>query len=308
MSPHATPIRKDRIDATGAALLIFVSALFGINQVLVKLVNAGMNPVFQAGLRSAVAILPVLAWALWRRSRLSVTDGSLIPGILCGLFFAFEFYMLFRALEYTTVGHSSVMFYTMPVWLALFAHFLIPGERMTRRRAAGLALAVLGIVIALLPRGGEAGDMAIWGDLMALVATLGWTAIALTARLSKLSRATPEMQLLYQVVVSAPILLVLAAFHGAPFREMTPALWSIFAFQVLGIVTFAFMLWFWILKVYPASDMASFAFLTPLFGVFFGWAFLGEQLTVNVVIALVLVAIGIWLVNSRPKPRPVSGA
>jgi len=303
MSPGTIPVRKDRIDATGAALLVFVSALFGINQVLVKLVNTGMNPVFQAGLRSAVAILPVLAWALWRRRKLSVTDGSLIPGIACGFFFAFEFYLLFRALEYTTVGHSSVMFYTMPVWLALFAHFLIPGERMTGRRAAGLALAVLGIIIALLPRGGDAGSMAIWGDLMALTATLGWTAIALTARLSKLSRSTPEMQLLYQVAVSAPILLALSVLYGEPFREMTPALWGIFAFQVLGIVTFAFILWFWILKVYPASDMASFAFLTPLFGVFFGWAFLGEQLTVNVLIALVLVAIGIWLVNSRPRRR-----
>jgi drug/metabolite transporter (DMT)-like permease len=308
MSPHATPIRKDRIDATGAALLIFVSALFGINQVLVKLVNAGMNPVFQAGLRSAVAVIPVLAWALWRKRRISVTDGSLVPGILCGLFFSFEFFLLFQALEYTTVGRSSVMFYTMPVWLALFAHFLIPGERMTGRRAAGLSLAVTGIVIALLRRGGDAGSMAIWGDLMALAATLGWTAIALTARLSKLSRATPEMQLLYQVAVSAPVLLALSLFYGPSFREMTPMLWGIFCFQVLGIVTFAFILWFWILKVYPASDMASFAFLTPLFGVFFGWFILGEQLTASTVIALALVAGGIWLVNSRPKPRPVSGA
>ena len=72
--------RKDRIDAFGAAMLIGISAILGLNQVLVKLVNAGMAPFFQAGLRSLAAILPVLLYALWRKKRLSLTDGSLIPG------------------------------------------------------------------------------------------------------------------------------------------------------------------------------------------------------------------------------------
>ena len=95
--------RKDRIDAFGAALLILFSFLMGVNQVLVKLVNEGFSPVFQAGLRSACALVPVLAFALITRKRLSITDGSLIPGIVCGLLFSFEFVLLFTAFEYTAV-------------------------------------------------------------------------------------------------------------------------------------------------------------------------------------------------------------
>ena len=65
-------MRKDRIDATGAALLVMVSFLLGLNQVLVKLVGVGMAPMMQAGLRSAFAILPVLGLALLLRRRLTV--------------------------------------------------------------------------------------------------------------------------------------------------------------------------------------------------------------------------------------------
>ena len=59
--------RKDRIDAFGATLLIIFSAMLGLNQVLDKLVNEGMGPLFQAGLRSACALGPVLIFALIMR-------------------------------------------------------------------------------------------------------------------------------------------------------------------------------------------------------------------------------------------------
>lgn len=52
-------MRKDRIDATGATFLIVFSAVLGLNQVLIKLVNVGLQPVFQAGMRSLLA-LPIV--------------------------------------------------------------------------------------------------------------------------------------------------------------------------------------------------------------------------------------------------------
>ena len=110
--------RKDRIDALGGAILLSFSLLMGLNQVMIKLVNAGMQPVFQAGLRSACAVLPVLAFALLTRKRLSLTDGSFWPGMLAGIFFAVEFLLLFQAIEYTSVARVSVFFYTMPFWVS----------------------------------------------------------------------------------------------------------------------------------------------------------------------------------------------
>ena len=65
--------------------------------------------------------------------------GSLGAGLLMGLIFAAEFLFLFLALDLTTVVRTSIIFYSMPVWLALMAHVGLPGERITRTKAVGLA-------------------------------------------------------------------------------------------------------------------------------------------------------------------------
>ena len=294
--------RKDRIDAFGGAVLLSFSLLMGLNQVMIKLVNAGLQPVFQAGLRSAFAFLPVLAFALLARRRLSLTDGSLWPGVLCGTFFAVEFMLLFQSVEYTSVARVSVFFYTMPFWVAAGAHFMIPGERLTRVRASGLVLAASGVVLALLRNESPAGEHALFGDLLALTGAMFWAGIVFLARLTKLSRSSPEMQLLYQLAVSAVILLAAAPLFGPLIRDMTPALAGIFAFQVIAVVCFGFLAWFWVLKIYPASDMASYSFLAPVFGVLFSWLILGEEISWSVIAALALVAAGIYLVNRRARP------
>jgi len=293
--------RRDRIDAFGAALLVGFSFLMGLNQALIKLVNAGFSPAFQAGLRSACAFLPVLVFAWLMRRRLSVTDGTFRPGIVAGAFFSAEFLLLFNALEYTTVNRASVLFYTMPVWVAVAAHFLIPGEALTRRRALGLALAVAGVALAMMSDAPEAGPEALIGDVMCVGGAVCWAGIALTVRLTRLSNAEPEMQLLYQLGVSALALLAAAPLFGPLIREVTAPILGIFAFQVLAVVVLGMVVWFWMLRIYPTSDMTAFSFLAPVFGVFSAWAVLGETLTIEVIAALVMVGAGIVLTSWKPK-------
>ncbi|MEM8749717.1 MAG: DMT family transporter [Pseudomonadota bacterium] len=293
--------RKTRIDAFGATSLIIFSALLGLNQVLIKIVNSGLNPVFQAGLRSLFALPIVLLFMLVARKKLSFTDGSLLAGLFCGLLFSGEFILLFLALDFTTVSRASIFFYTMPFWVALGAHFFIPDEALTRVRVFGLVLAIAGIAIAMANRSAEAPAGAFWGDLMSLAGATMWAGIALVARLTRLSKSSPQMQLVYQLVVSAPLILLASLFFGPAVRELTSEHIFIFAFQVVVVVAFGFSFWFWLLARYPASDMASFGFLAPLFGVALGWLILDEQVTGSLIIALILVACGIYLVNRKPK-------
>ncbi|MEM7260027.1 MAG: EamA family transporter, partial [Pseudomonadota bacterium] len=119
------------MDAFGASLLILQAGLLGLNQVLIKVVNAGLQPVFQAGLRSLCAIVPILLFAFIARKKLSISDGTLAAGITCGLVFSIEFLMLFIALDLTSVARVSVLFYTMPVWFTVAAHYLLPNESLT---------------------------------------------------------------------------------------------------------------------------------------------------------------------------------
>ena len=291
--------RKNQIDALGALLLVFCSGLMGINQVMIKLVNVGLHPVFQAGLRSACAFLPVLVFALLTRKHLSIRDGSFWPGMLVGLFFAAEFLLLFQALDYTSVSRASIFFYTMPVWTAISAHFLIEGERLNILRIVGLMLALVGVIVAFDFNSISGSGHAVLGDLFCLLGAMFWSGIVIVARTTKLSRSSPEMQLLYQLVVSAPILLIVAPQLGEPIRDLTTGIWVLFFVQVFAVACLGFLTWFWVLSVYPASSMASFSFLSPVFGVIFGWLILREQISHTILIALFLVSLGVVLVNRK---------
>jgi drug/metabolite transporter (DMT)-like permease len=196
----------------------------------------------------------------------------------------------------------AVIFYSMPIWLAIAAHFLLPGEEISRSRALGLAVAFAGVGWAILDRGG-AGGGSLAGDLCALASALCWAAIALVARGTALVRVRPEMQLFWQVAVSAPIPLVLAPLFGPLVRDFEPIhLWGL-AFQIVVIVTAAFVFWLWLLTIYPAASVAAFSFLSPIFGVFFGWALLGEHVGPQILGPLALVSLGLWLMNRRGARR-----
>jgi drug/metabolite transporter (DMT)-like permease len=71
------------------------------------------------------------------------------------------------------------------------------------------------------------------------------------------------------------------------------------AFQIV-VVTFAsYLLWFRLIRQYPATKLASFTLLTPLFGLLAGALLLGEPVTTRLVVALLAVSAGIMLVNRR---------
>ena len=143
--------RKDKIGTFGAVSLVLFSTLLAFNHVVIKVVNSGLQPVFSAGVRSVGAsIILFLAFRFLGR-RMKVPEGSW-PGILLiSVFFSVEFIFLFVALDLTTVGRTSVIFYSMPVWMAIGAHFWL-GEKLTSIKVVGLVLAMLGVAWAILDR------------------------------------------------------------------------------------------------------------------------------------------------------------
>ncbi|AHM05482.1 Drug/metabolite exporter family protein [Roseibacterium elongatum DSM 19469] len=295
--------QKSQIDAFGAVSLTGFALLLAFNQVVIKVTNEGLQPIFFAGLRSALAALCIYGWMRLRNLTVSLAPGTTGPGLLIGTLFAVEFLCLFVALDYTTVTRVSVIFYTMPIWLALAGHVLIAGERLTRVKSVGLALAFAGVVIAILGRGDGGGQGALLGDLLALVAAMSWAGIALCARATRLSTVRPEMQLLWQLTVSAPLLLLAAPLFGPLLRDPDAIHWAGLAFQVVVIVSAGFLFWLWLLSIYPAASVAAFSFLSPVFGVGLGWALLDERVGWEIGVALGLVVAGLILVN-RPPPRP----
>jgi drug/metabolite transporter (DMT)-like permease len=289
--------RKSHLDAFGVTALLGFALLMAFNQIIIKFTNGGLQPVFFAGLRSAGAVVCIGAYIWARGIPFGVSGPTLRGGLLAGLFFTGEFFLLFTALDHTTVSRSVIMLYSMPIWMALGAHLLIPGERLTGRKALGLTVAMAGVVLAMSDRAAT-GQASLYGDLCALGAAICWASLALVAKATDLKLAKPEVQIFWQVLVSAVILLAIAAFFGPFIRDLVPLHLLGLAFQIIVVVSGAFVFWFWLLSVYPASGVASFSFVTPVFGVGLGWLLLGDPVGPRLIAALVLVAVGIVLINT----------
>ena len=294
-------MRKDRLDVFGGSVLLGVTLLLAFNQVIVKLVNAGLQPVFFAGLRSALAMVFVWLWLRYKGRPPRLSRASLPIGVLMGTVFAAEFLCLFIALDLTTVGRTSVLFYSMPVWFAIMAHYGL-GERLTPTRIAGLVLAFAGAAWAILS-GASSGEGSLVGDLFALGGALGWAGTAYIARRPVMRAEGPEMQLFWMVLVSGPLLLLAAPFFGPLIRELQPQHIAWLLFQASVVVAGGFITWLWLLSVYPAPTVASFSFLTPILAIALGALIFGETVTWAILAAAALVAAGIVLINRPTAPR-----
>ena len=285
------------MDAFGASLLTGFMLILGLNQVVIALTNQGLQPVFAAGIRSVGSGLLIWGWMLARGIPVRF-DRHAGPGLAVGAIFTAEFVFLFVALDLTTVARTSILFYSMPVWLAAMTHFVLPGDAMTRTKAAGLVLAFAGSALAILVRGTE-GRASLVGDLCAVGAAIAWAGMAVTVRATKLREESAEMQLLWQLAISAPALLLLAFLFGPFIRDFEPWHAAGMLFQIVCVSGFGFLLWLWLLSIYAPSAVASFSFLTPVFGVGLGWWLLDEPVGWALVLALAMVAGGLVLVN-RP--------
>lgn len=296
-----TPAARRPLDSAGFWMMLALAMLFGANNLMIKVGNEGLQPAFFAGLRSIIAVLALGGW-MWARG-LSVRPDLWWQGLLAGLLFSSEFLLLFLALDSTSVVRASSLFYAMPIWLALAAHFLFPGERLTPRRLLGFVLGFAGVVATFAGRGLNAeglGDGSLWGDLAAVVAGMSWAAVVVVSRKTRFGMATPESQIFWQVAVSALVLTAMAPLFGGPLvRDFTLLHLVMLVAQSVGVVALGFVLWFWLLGRYQAGTLASFSFLTPLLSALLGWLVLGEAISPVTPFALALLVAGLILINRR---------
>jgi drug/metabolite transporter (DMT)-like permease len=298
--------KQDRLDAMGSAATVGLCALWALGNVAIKIANVGISPGFQSGLRSLGALVLLLLWSLARRRKLFSRDGTLGVGIAAGLMFGGEFALIYWALIYTDVARGLIILYTAPFFVALGAHYFVRGERLHQRQAIGLFAAFTGVVIAFSDGLTLPTYHALVGDVMMLAAAALWGATTVLVKASSLARIDPAKTLAYQLGVSGLLLTPFALLLGEPgIFNPTPLVIGSLVFQIVVIASASYLVWFALIRIYPASTLSAFTFLTPLFAVVFGATLLGERVSAALVVSLVLVALGIWLVN---RPRKPSGS
>jgi drug/metabolite transporter (DMT)-like permease len=293
--------KHDRLDAFGSAATLVLCALWALGNVAIKVTNAGISPAFQSGLRSLGALALLFLWSMLRKNSLFSRDATLGVGIAAGAMFAAEFALIYWALVYTDVARGLIILYTAPFFVAIGAHFFVPGEHLHRRQTVGLLAAFAGIIVAFWDGLTLPSWRALIGDSMMLGAAALWGATTVLVKGSALARIDPAKTLAYQLAVSGVALTVGALLLGERgIFDPTPLVVYSMLFQIAIVAFASYLVWFALIRIYPASTLSAFTFLTPLFALLFGAVLLGERVSVALVVSLVFVAFGIWLVN-RPR-------
>ena len=289
------------LDAFAIAVTIGLCLCWGFNNVAIKLAIHDIPPLTQSAARSAIAAVLVYGWTQARGLPLFRRDGTLVPGLLAGVLFALEFLLIYRGLVWTTVTRGTLFLYLAPFFVVIGSRWLVPGDRFHVSQWLGLGLSFVGILIAFGVPTPAVSPHQLLGDLMLVGGAAAWAATTLIIKVTALNRVSAEKTLLYQLVVSAPLLGAGALLFGEHMTGMPSALaLGAFAYQTLWVVSVTFAVWFALVVRYSAARLSAFTFLAPLFGVAAGHTVLNEPLTPAFAVAVALVALGILLVN-RPR-------
>jgi drug/metabolite transporter (DMT)-like permease len=293
--------RKDHLDTLAVSLLVACCLFWGFQQILIKTTVPEVPPLWQASIRFIGATVLLALWSAWRGVALFGRDGTLASGLLAGLLFAAEFACIYLGLRDTTASRLTVFLYTSPFVVALLLPRLVPSEKLRAVQWFGLLIAFVAVAVAFSEGfTGSVTPRQLRGDALALAAGVLWGLTTLVIRSSALATASAEKTLFYQVAVTAGVapLLSLALGESWSFSYSARA-WTSIALQTAIGAFASYLAWMWLLRHYPATRMSSFTFLTPVFALVFGVLLLKEPLTLQLVLALVGVAVGIVLVNRR---------
>ncbi|MGW3392504.1 EamA family transporter [Streptomyces hydrogenans] len=278
------------------ALAALVAALWGVNFVVIEIGLDHFPPLLFSALRFLVAALP----AVFLVGRPKIAWKWIVAvGLALGVA---KFGLLFTGMDVgAPAGLSSLVLQVQAVFTALFA-FAALGERPGRLTVLGMGVALAGIGVAAVDEG-TSGPVT--GFVLVVAAAACWGVSNVLTR-----RAAPPDPLNWMVWVSTvPVLplLALSLLLEGPERDLAAlrALdWTgvgVILYVAWVTTVFGFGAWGWLLRRHPASSVAPFSLLVPVFGMSSAALFLGEEVTPLRWAAAALLVGGVALTSLAPK-------
>ncbi|MGH2970005.1 MAG: EamA family transporter [Solirubrobacteraceae bacterium] len=272
------------------AVAVLVAAIWGLNFVVIEVGLEDFPPLLLSALRYALAALPLV---LLRGMPRVAWRWVIAVGVLIGVV---KFSLLFIGMDVgMPAGLASLVLQAQALFTVAFAAVILR-ERLVAAQVAGLAIAFGGLA---LVAGGLSGDATATGFLLVIAAAAAWGLGNLAIK-----RAAPPDPLRFMtwicVVPPLPLLAlslalegpaeISAAVSGASLGGVGAVLYIAFAATTVG-----WALWARLMGTYPASTVAPFALLVPIFGLSFAALLLGEPLSWREIVAAVLVLGGVLL-------------
>lgn len=275
-------------------LVLVVMVIWGLNFVFAKWGVAQFPPIFMMGLRWAIVAAVLLPFVSMPREKIA---GILLISFTLG---CVHFSLMFTGLKGTDAAVAAIATQTQVPFAALIAAFFLK-DRLGWRRAAGMALAFIGIVImAGEPR--HAGNLL--PILMVIAASFMW-AVA-NIQIKQLGAVDGFALNAYLGLFAAPqLFLTSAVLESGQLAAVANAdwvAWSAVAYMAILVTVISYVMWFRVLRRYPVNQAMPFTLLVPVLGVLFAALLLNEPLTWSVILGGIATVAGVAVIVLR-RPR-----
>ena len=261
---------KDASRAPGAALAALI-LIWGYSWVVMKIALVHAHPFDFAALRIAIGAALLFAIVKFRGRSLALPSYrmAIVLGLLqVALFVALSHFALLEA----GPGKTSVLVFTMPFWMIVFAHFII-GERMKGAQWIAVALAFAGLTLIVAPW--ELTSLK--GSLLAVSAGAVWAFTAVLSKKYPVAATDPLLFTAWQLLVGFGALAVLAwTWNTPPVRWNLEFAWTL-AFSSILATAIGWWLWTDVLARTPAGVAGLNALGIPVVAVIASAIQLGER-------------------------------
>jgi drug/metabolite transporter (DMT)-like permease len=309
-------MRKSEKEMVGTIAAILTAVIAGFAVPLNKVFVADIDPIVFAGIRAIIVGVIFLAMSrIFHGKDLDIKQkggiGKLpwkylvIVGIIGGLL-AFMFY--FSGLQLTDANRAAFIQYTLPIWVTMFAYFLLK-EYMHRKQILAMMLMLIGVFMILItpPNFNNFLLPITIGDLMVLVATILWALEAIIVKHAMLKNY-------HHFFISAGRMLFggVLLFGAIIILGRLPFLLAIEPYQfvntlISSVMLFGFVLfWYTSINYIKVSKAAALLLLAPVVSLIVSISMLGESAPPIQLAGLVFILIGAYFVT-HIKSRVVTG-
>ena len=264
-----------------------------------------MSQILFAGVRFTLAgILTILLGSLLRGRLLLPKRGS--GGMILALAMmqtVIQYTFFYIGLSHAPGFKGSIISPTSTFFALLIAALVFRQEKLTARKLLGCLIGFAGGGVVSM-NGRLEGGVRLDGEgfLVLAAASYGCSSV-LIKRFS--AREDPVVLSGWQFLVGGLLMTVVAFLGGGRLNAVSPSAWPLMLY--LGLLSaVAYTLWSLLLQRHPVSRIMVFSFLNPVFGVLLSALLLGEGKILNIprcLLAMALVCLGVWIVNSPEKRR-----
>ena len=284
----------------GALFVAFLCAVFGANTVAIKFSLNGLGVFTTAALRFGLASIVIFIWTTFSHQQIAIQKGQLPKLLVITAIFFVQLSLFYLGISKTLASRGTLLANIQPFFVLFLAHFFIANDRITKQKLVGILLGFSGVAFVLLENKNVTPDLKT-GDVMILIAAFIWACNGVYTK-QILKDLNPLQVVAYPALFSAPLFLAVALVtQELATVQLDATVILAVIYQGLIATAFGFVAWNTMLRQYGAVAMHSFIFIMPVAGVVLGGLLLNEPITTHIVIALLLIAMGIFVVNAKTR-------